>query len=69
MTDYPIIRTDDDGRLDEFVARNVNVHFEAMGEAQFWIGIHDPATGRSWMLNCGAVSNRATGYAMCEEDV
>ena len=25
--------------LDEFVARGVNVHFEAMSNAQFWIGV------------------------------
>lgn len=54
--------------LDEFVANAVNVHFEAMSQSQFWIGIDDPATGRSWAINCGATNGRAKGYAFVEED-
>lgn len=56
----------DHPELDEFVAKGVDVHFEAMGPAQFWIGINDPATGRMWHINCGAVNERAKGYSMVE---
>ena len=67
----PRISFDDDDRaphgLDEFVAHNATVHFEAMGQAQFWIGVTLP-DGRSWAINCGAVNRNAKGYAICEED-
>ena len=53
--------------LDEFVARGVNVHFEAMSNAQFWIGI-DFADGTTWSINCGAVNPNAKGYAVAEQD-
>ena len=53
--------------LDEFVARGVNVHFEAMSSAQFWIGI-DFADGTHWAINCGAVNPNAKGYAFAEQD-
>jgi hypothetical protein len=54
--------------LDEFVLKDVaSVHFEAMGDSQFWIGI-TANDGRSWMINCGAVNHRARGYAFVEED-
>ena len=53
--------------LDEFVARGVNVHFEAMSNAQFWIGI-DFADGTKWSINCGAVNPNAKGYAFAEQD-
>jgi hypothetical protein len=53
--------------LDEFVAHNVTVHFEAMGQSQYWIGVHDPATGRMWHINCGAVNHNAKGYSFVEE--
>jgi hypothetical protein len=58
----------DHPELDQFIAQNVNVHFEMMGGAQFWIGITDPATGRMWHINCGAVNSRVKGYSRCEED-
>jgi len=65
----PIIRYDDDDvaphGLDEFIAHNATVHFEAMGEAQYWIGI--TVDGRMWHINCGAKNTRAKGYAVCEE--
>lgn len=70
MSDPRIQWTDDidpPRGLDEFVAHNVTVHFEAMGESQFWIGITLP-DGRSWTINCGAANPRAKGYAICEED-
>lgn len=67
----PIIRYAelDDGttEFDEFVAHNATVHFEVMGEAQFWIGV-TLTDGRSWAINCGAKSARAKGFAICEED-
>ena len=53
--------------LDEFVARGVNVHFEAMGNAQFWIGI-DFDDGTMWSINCGAVNPNVKGYAFAEQD-
>lgn len=52
---------------DEFVARGVDVHFERMGDAQFWIGITDP-DGRRWDINCGAVNQRARGYCNLEKE-
>lgn len=66
-----IIRWDDNAaqprRLDEFIAHNTTVHFEAMGDSQFWIGIDLP-DGRHFAINCGAVNTQAKGYAICEED-
>lgn len=52
--------------LDEFVARGVTVHFEAMNNSQFWIGITHP-DGREWHINCGAVNPLAKGYAHIDE--
>lgn len=57
----------DHPELDEFVAYGVTVHFEAMGPSQFWIGIDDPVSGRSWHINCGAEDENAKGYAQVEE--
>lgn len=56
------------GELDEFVADGVNIHFEMMDSAQFWMRVEDPASGRSWHLNFGAVNPRARGYSLIEED-
>lgn len=53
--------------FDEFVAHNATVHFEAMGQASWWIGVDLP-DGRHFAINCGAVNPRAKGYAICEED-
>ena len=53
--------------LDEFVARGVNIHFEAMSNAQFWIGV-DFDDGTKWSINCGAVNPNAKGYAFAEQD-
>lgn len=53
--------------LDEFVARGVDVHFEAMSNNSFWIGI-DFEDGTHWAINCGAVNDRAKGYAFAEEE-
>lgn len=52
--------------LDEFVASNVDIHYEAMDNAEFWIGVTCRETGRIWHLNVGAVSKRVKGYAMVE---
>lgn len=51
--------------LDEFVAHNATVHFEAMSEAQFWMSVTLP-DGRIWGINCGAVSDAARGYCDIE---
>lgn len=53
--------------LDEFIAENVDIHYEAMRNSQFWIGITCRDTGRTWHINVGAVNSRAKGYAMVEE--
>lgn len=66
MTDFRI-KEEPAGFLDEFVATNVTVHFEAMDESQFWIGVW-AADGRSWRIDCGAVNPRAKGYSRIEED-
>jgi len=69
MTANPVIRYADmpDGpEFDEFIAHNARIHFERMGEAQFWLQV--TVDGRDWHINCGAVSPRAKGYATCEED-
>ncbi len=67
----PIIRYDEgtetatsSGRLDEFIADNAHIHFEAMGESEFWIGI--VVGERRWDINCGATNPKAHGYATCE---
>ena len=49
------------------MARGVNVHFEAMSNAQFWIGV-DFDDGTKWSINCGAVNPNAKGYAFAEQD-
>jgi len=65
----PIIRhatgDDDSTYFDEFIANGVDIHFEAMGQAQWWMSIRH-ADGRMWFINCGAVDDRAKGYARCE---
>lgn len=53
--------------LDEFIANDVHVHFEVMGDAQFWLMIR-AEDGREWHINCGAVNERARGYCLIEED-
>lgn len=44
--------------LDEFVARSATVHFEAMGDADWWIGVY-LQDGRSFMLNFGVADFEA----------
>jgi hypothetical protein len=64
----PRILLDDDGALDDFFADDVqSVHFEALGEAQ-WYAIVRLRSGEDWMLNFGAVNQRAKGYARAEID-
>jgi hypothetical protein len=53
--------------LDEFIADNVDIHFEAMGDAQFWMSATCRDTGRMWHLNFGAVSTRVKGYAIATD--
>jgi len=69
VTDNPIIRYADMNGVpvfDEFIAHNARIHIEAMGDAQWWIGVE--VDGRMWHINIGAKSPRAKGYAICEED-
>ena len=55
-----------DGDLDEIVARNVKcIHFEMMGDAQFWMGL-ELANGEYWHINGGAINERAKGF--CNAD-
>lgn len=72
MSADPIIRYakligDDDETFDEFIANNATIHIEAMGRCSWWIGV-TLADGRSWMLNLGAVNDRAKPFAICEAD-
>lgn len=54
--------------LDELVAQGVqSVHFEAMGDAQFWLRLKF-FDGRAWHINCGAKNPAAKGYAFAEEE-
>lgn len=55
------------GELDEFVASGVDVHFEAMGTAEWWIGITDPTTNRAADDVPFTVNPRARGYALIEQ--
>ena len=64
----PRIGLNDDESLDEFVATGVTVHFERMGDAQFWMSVTFP-DGRWWDINCGAVNQRAKGYSILEENI
>lgn len=66
-TSDPRIGLDQDGTLDEFVVDHPDqVHFEAMDDNQWWIGIYKG--DRWWHINCGAVNPRAKGFAMIEEN-
>lgn len=52
--------------LDEVVARDVKfLHFEQMGDAQFWMSL-TLANSEVWHVNCGALNERAKGYANAE---
>jgi len=59
--------TEIDGQLNEFVARNVNVHFEDMGDGDWWIGV-DFDNGDHWALNFGTINPRAKTYARAEKN-
>lgn len=62
----PRIGLNDDGSLDEFVAFNPQmVHFEAMSDNEWWIGI-TLDDGTMWHIDCGAVNPRAKAYARAE---
>lgn len=68
----PIIRYAELGdgteEFDEFIAQGCDIHLERMGDASWWLGV-TTADGREWYISVGAVSHRARGYAICEEDV
>lgn len=52
--------------LDEIVARDVKfLHFEQMGESQFWMSI-ELANGEQWAVNFGAEDENAKGYSFAE---
>lgn len=53
--------------LDEFIAHNVDIHYEAMGDTSFWMSVRCRETGREWHLNLGAINSRARGYAIVED--
>lgn len=64
----PRVQLDDDGTLDDFYAADVqSIHFEALGEAQ-WYAVVRLNSGDEWMLNFGAVNQQAKGYARAEQD-
>lgn len=52
--------------LDEFIARNVDIHFETMGQSQFWMSVTCRETGKMWHLNFGAMNDRAKGYSIAD---
>lgn len=52
--------------LDEFIAKNVDVHFETMSDTTFWLSVRCRETGREWHLNFGAINSRAKGYSIVE---
>ena len=62
----PIIREGEDGTLDEFIASNADIHFEAMSSNQWWIGVTLP-DGRVFHINCGARNPRAGAYVLVEQ--
>ena len=69
MSDNPEIRYADmgGGRIDfdEFLATGCDIHFEAMGDAQWWMSV--TVGERTWHLNWGAKNSRAQGFAIVEE--
>lgn len=63
----PVISSDPDGTLDEFVARDVRtVHFEALDQSQWYLTV-ELASGDIWQLKFGACNDRAKGYAFAEQ--
>ena len=60
------VKEDEDGGLDDFYVESASVHFEAMSDNSWWIGVRTP-DGRGWHINCGAVNPRAAGFAFIQE--
>lgn len=58
----PLIIREQDGEIDEVIARNATVHFERMDNVAWWIGITLP-DGSEVHVNVGAVNQRAKPYA------
>lgn len=48
-----ILRTNDDGTLDEFIAEHASVHLEQMDTGHWWLGVQLP-DGRFYHLNLTA---------------
>ena len=68
MSENPRVRNCHDGSLDDFYAEGVeSVHFEALGEAQ-WYAVVRLRSGEEWTLYFGAVNHQAKGYARAEQD-
>jgi hypothetical protein len=53
--------------LDEFIAQNVDIHYETMGETTFWLSVRCRETGREWHINCGAINSRARGFSRADQ--
>jgi hypothetical protein len=67
VSENPRLGWDDDKKLDELVARDVDcVHFEALDDCRWYANIH-MRDGRVWQLNFGSVNSRAKGYANAEQ--
>jgi hypothetical protein len=61
----PIVQ-EDDGVLDELVLFDCDVHFEAMSDNTWWIGLSK--AGHSWAINCGAKNANAGAFANVRDD-
>jgi hypothetical protein len=67
MTATPRVSLDDDGTLDDFMARDVAmVHFEALDQSQWYLTVK-LTDGTLWQLHFGAKNSRAAGYAWAEQ--
>lgn len=67
LMDQPRVGLDDDGTLDDFAAREVElIHFEALGQSQ-WYATIVLKNGDTWQLNFGATNPNAKGYARAEQ--
>lgn len=58
------VRTNDDGTLDEIVAKGVTVHIEQMSDTEWWMGIYKGKKRQRVVF----FTDRAHIAAMTEED-
>lgn len=61
------VRPDGNGEFDELWATNADIHIERMNATGWWMGIDLP-NGDKWMLNFGAVNQRAKFFFNVEKD-